>query len=89
MPIPCNPILAGREGAYTIPSTVHDKEIDQIWTSGFEGAASLTDITIPASIGRLGTAAFENTGLTHVTIPDTVHQVDPRPSFRTALPWCL
>lgn len=68
---------AGREGAYTIPATVHGKEIDQIWTSGFEGAASLTDITIPASIGRLGTAAFENTGLTHVTIPDTVQQVDP------------
>lgn len=68
---------AGREGAYTIPSTVHGKEIDQIWTSGFEGAAGLTDISIPASIGRLGTAAFENTGLTHVTIPDTVHQVDP------------
>ena len=68
---------AGREGAYTIPSSVNGKTIDQIWTSGFEGAASLTDITIPASIGRLGTAAFENTGLTHVTIPDTVHQVDP------------
>lgn len=68
---------AGRQGAYTIPSTVHGKEIDQIWTSGFEGAASLTDITIPASIGRLGTAAFEGTGLTHVTIPDTVEQVDP------------
>lgn len=68
---------AGRQGAYTIPSEVNDKEIDQIWTSGFEGAASLTDITIPASIGRLGTAAFENTGLTHVTIPDTVKQVDP------------
>lgn len=68
---------AGRQGAYTIPSTVHGKEIDQIWTSGFEGAASLTDITIPASIGRLGTAAFEGTGLTHVTIPDTVQQVDP------------
>lgn len=68
---------AGREGAYTIPSSVHGKKIDQIWTSGFEGAASLTDITIPASIGRLGTAAFENTGLTHVTIPDTVQQVDP------------
>lgn len=68
---------AGRQGAYTIPSEVNGKEIDQIWTSGFEGAASLTDITIPASIGRLGTAAFENTGLTHVTIPDTVRQVDP------------
>lgn len=68
---------AGRQGAYTIPSKVNGKEIDQIWTSGFEGAASLTDITIPASIGRLGTAAFENTGLTHVTIPDTVLQVDP------------
>ena len=68
---------AGREGAYTIPSSVNGKTIDQIWTSGFEGAASLTDITIPASIGRLGTAAFENTGLTHVTIPDTVQQVDP------------
>ena len=68
---------AGRQGAYTIPSSVNRKEIDQVWTSGFEGAASLTDITIPASIGRLGTAAFENTGLTHVTIPDTVRQVDP------------
>lgn len=68
---------AGRQGAYTIPSEVNGKEIDQIWTSGFEGAASLTDITIPASIERLGTAAFENTGLTHVTIPDTVQQVDP------------
>ena len=68
---------AGREGAYTIPSSVHGKKIDQIWTSGFEGASGLTGITIPASIGRLGTAAFENTGLTHVTIPDTVHQVDP------------
>ena len=68
---------AGRQGAYSIPSTVHGKTIDQIWTSGFEGAAGLTDITIPASIGRLGTAAFESTGLTHVTIPDTVQQVDP------------
>lgn len=68
---------AGREGAYTIPSSVNGKTIDQIWTSGFEGAANLTDITIPASIGRLGTAAFESTGLTHVTIPDTVKQVDP------------
>lgn len=68
---------AGRQGAYTIPSEVNGKEIDQIWTSGFEGAASLTDITIPTSIGRLGTAAFESTGLTHVTIPDTVQQVDP------------
>lgn len=68
---------AGREGAYTIPSTVHSKKIDQIWTSGFEGASGLTGITIPASIGRLGTAAFEGTGLTHVTIPDTVEQVDP------------
>lgn len=69
---------AGRQGAYTIPSKVNgNKEIDQIWTSGFEGASGLTDITIPASIGRLGTAAFEGTGLTHVTIPDTVQQVDP------------
>lgn len=67
---------AGRAGAYTIPSTVHSKKIDQIWTSGFEGASQLTDISIPASIGRIGTAAFEGTGLTHVVIPDTVQQVD-------------
>lgn len=68
---------AGCQGAYSIPSTVHGKTIDQVWTSGFEGAAGLTDISIPDSIGWLGTAAFEGTGLTHVTIPDTVHQVDP------------
>lgn len=68
---------AGREGAYTIPSTVHGKKIDQIWTSGFEGASGLTGISIPSSIGRLGTAAFEGTGLTNVVIPETVKQVDP------------
>lgn len=68
---------AGREGAYTIPATVHGKKIDQIWTSGFEGASGLTGISIPSSIGRLGTAAFEGTGLTNVVIPDTVLQVDP------------
>lgn len=68
---------AGRQGDYTIPSSVNRKEIDQVWTSGFEGASGLTDITIPDSIGRLGTAAFEGTGLTHVTIPGTVQQVDP------------
>lgn len=68
---------AGRQGAYTIPSFVKEKKIDQVWTSGFEGAAGLTGISIPPSIGRLGTAAFEGTGLTHVTIPDTVLQVDP------------
>ena len=45
--------------------------------AGKDRAAGLTDITIPASIGRLGTAAFESTGLTHVTIPDTVQQVGP------------
>lgn len=68
---------AGREGAYTIPSSVHGKKIDQIWTSGFEGASGLTGISIPSSIGRLGTAAFEGTGLTNVVIPETVKQVDP------------
>lgn len=67
---------AGRQGAYTIPSTVNGKEIDQIWTSGFEGASGLTDISIPASIGRIGTAAFEGTGLTHVVIPDTVQEMN-------------
>ena len=68
---------AGRQGAYTIPSSVNGKEIDQVWTSGFEGASGLTGITIPSSIGRLGTAAFEGTGLTNVVIPDTVQLVDP------------
>lgn len=68
---------AGRQGEYTIPSQVNKKTIDQIWTSGFEGASGLTDISISASIGRLGTAAFEGTGLTNVVIPETVKQVDP------------
>lgn len=68
---------AGRQGAYTIPSKVNGKKIDQIWTSGFEDASGLTGISIPSSIGRLGTAAFEGTGLTNVVIPDTVRQVDP------------
>lgn len=63
---------AGRSGAYTIPSVVNGKTIDQIWPGAFEGASGLTDIAFPSTLEKIGSSSFEGTGLTDVVIPDTV-----------------
>lgn len=39
------------------------------------GKASLTSITLPATLGSIGREAFLNTGLTAVTLPETVTSI--------------
>lgn len=40
-----------------------------------DGKASLTSITLPATLGSIGREAFLNTGLTAVTLPETVTSI--------------
>lgn len=40
-----------------------------------DGKASLTSITLPATLGSIGREAFLNTGLTAITLPETVTSI--------------
>ncbi len=62
----------GRTGGYTVPDTVNGKTINQVWASAFRTAKGLTSIDFADGITILGGNAFEETGLTEVTIPETV-----------------
>ena len=67
---------SGREGAYSIPESVNGRTVDRIWSGAFRNAEKLSDIEIPPTVKIIGGYAFEETGLTDVTIPDTVESVD-------------
>lgn len=67
---------AGKEkGSYSIPSKVNGRAVERIWASAFRKCANLTDISIPSSVSEIGGNAFEETGLSKVTIPETVKSV--------------
>lgn len=67
---------SGREGAYSIPESVHGRTVNRIWAGAFKNAEKLTDIEIPETLKIIGGNAFENSGLTDVTIPDTVETIN-------------
>ena len=63
---------SGREGLYSIPESVQGRTVDRIWSGAFKNAEKLTDIEIPENVKIIGGNAFEHSGLTDVTVPDTV-----------------
>lgn len=68
---------AGRDaGTYKIPASVNGRSVTRIWASAFRNCSNLTGIEFPASVTEIGGNAFEGTGLTEVTIPETVKSVD-------------
>lgn len=50
--------------------------ITEIGANAFSGCTDLTAIEIPASVIAIGVSAFENTGLTIITIPESVNAID-------------
>ena len=55
----------------TLPSSLHE-----IADGAFSRCLSITGVTLPASLTMIGRDAFDNTGLTSITIPDTVTYID-------------
>ena len=58
-----------------ISSVNWNTEITRIPSSTFEGCSALTGFTIPSCVTEIGSYAFEESGLTSITIPSTVETV--------------
>jgi hypothetical protein len=60
------------EGKVVIPGKLGGYPVTGIGDSAFAGAADLTGITLPKSLKRIEAEAFTQSGLTAVTIPNSV-----------------
>ncbi len=58
---------AARSGSYDIPPSVLE-----IGNDAFARTAALTNLAIPSGVTRIGSWAFDRSGLAHVALPDTV-----------------
>ena len=56
-------------------TVVIDSSVTSIGNSAFQNNTSLTSVTIPPSVGIIGSYAFAGSGLTSVTIPGTVTEI--------------
>lgn len=65
--------------AVVIPSSV-----DSIGMSAFSGCSSLASVQLPEGIKTIASSAFSNTGLTKITLPESVTLVDNQASQNCA-----
>ena len=67
-------------GAVTIPGTVeHDGinyRVTALGNGAFEGCHSLTSLTLPPTISRIGSHCFYDCTLTTLQLPDSLRRID-------------
>ena len=65
----------GKGGSVSIPSKIIGMPVASIGTNAFLGCTSLTNITLPDGIARIGERAFEGCDPTSLMIPDSVTNI--------------
>lgn len=69
---------ASIQGHLDIPETLGGAQVVSIGLDAFIGRHDLTSVTLPQSLTTLFGGAFQNTGLTSITIPKNVTRIDLR-----------
>ena len=64
----------GRENV-VIPWAINGVAVRAIGADAFRGSSLLSSVTLPRSIVTLGVRSFMSTGLTEITVPDSVAQI--------------
>jgi hypothetical protein len=71
----------GGPGKVVIPAKIEDMPVVEIGNAVFSGKEDITAITIPNSVTKIGTGAFEYTAITSIVIPDSVTELGDRIFF--------
>ena len=79
------------EGCYNLTKVVISKSIVEIAGRAFTECRTLTDVNIPGSVKKIGYLAFEDTGITSLSIPASVIEIGSQvfsncPAFITVHP---
>lgn len=69
-------VKADVKGNVTIPSKLGGKKVTGILSYAFSGLSKLTGITVPEGVKFIGKAAFKDSGITKITLPATLTDID-------------
>ena len=64
--------LAANSGALIIPATIGGYSVAEIGSYAFQGVFALKSVSIPSSVSKINSEAFRQSGLTSITIPNSV-----------------
>ena len=62
----------GTGGAVTIPATVNGKPVTKIYTEVFCERSDVTSVTLPEGLQYIGNKAFYGTGITSLSLPNSI-----------------
>jgi hypothetical protein len=69
-------LYIGSGGNVVIPATLGGAPVTRIGNQAFQNKLTVTGVTIPGTVTSLGMASFGNTGLTSVSIPNSVAVIE-------------
>ncbi len=69
-------VKADIKGNVTIPSKLGGKKVTGILSYAFDGLSKLTAVVIPEGVNFIGKAAFKDSGITKITLPATLTDIE-------------
>ncbi len=69
-------VKADVKGNVTVPSKLGGKKVTGILSYAFDGKSKLTSVVIPEGVQSIGKAAFRNSGITKITLPSTLTDIE-------------
>lgn len=69
-------VKADVKGNVTVPSKLGGKQVTGILSYAFDGKSKLTSVVIPEGVKSIGKVAFRNSGITKITLPSTLTDIE-------------